>query len=189
MSSFQKASEEELIQAFAFEETREAAFEEVVRRYYSQVRRWIYRWVQSPEIAEELTQETFLAAWEKLHTFRGEAKLSTWLYTIARRKAFAYLRKDPARQWIPWPMMEEGEVWDPAAEADVPYERLFRELEAVQATLTPIQQKVYRAVWEEGRPYKDIASELGLRPNTIKAHVYHIRQRLWKFLRPWLGED
>jgi RNA polymerase sigma-70 factor (ECF subfamily) len=189
MSSFQKASEEELIQAFAFEETREVAFEEVVRRYYSQVRRWIYRWVQSPEIADELTQETFLAAWEKLHTFRGEAKLSTWLYTIARRKAFAYLRKDPVRQWIPWPTMEEGEVWDPAAEADVPYERLFRELEAVQATLTPIQQKVYRAVWEEGRPYNDIASELGLRPNTIKAHVHHIRQRLWKFLRPWLGED
>jgi RNA polymerase sigma-70 factor (ECF subfamily) len=187
--SFQKASEEALRQAFSCDETREAAFEEIVRRYYPRVKNWIHGWVKNLEVAEELTQETFLAAWNGLHGFRGEAKISTYLYTIARRKAFAYLRKDPARQWVPWPTPEDGEVWDPAAEPDVPYERLFRELSAAQATLTPIQKKVFQAVWEEGRPYKEVAAELGLRPNTIKAHIHHIRQRLWRFLRPWLGDE
>ncbi len=187
--SFRKVSEEALLDALAWEETREAAFEELVRRYYDQVHRWIRRWVQSPELAEELTQETFLIVWEKLHTFRGEAKISTWIYTIARRKTFQYLSKDPSRGWLPWPTTEAGEVWDPAAEPDTPYERFFRELTAAEATLTPIQKEVYRAVWQEGQPYKEVATRLGLRPNTIKAHVHHIRQRLWKYLRHWLGED
>lgn len=186
---FQGASEEVLLQAFSCDETREAAFEEIVRRYYTRVKSWIHGWVKKNDVAEELTQETFLVAWERLHNFRGEAKISTWLYTIARRKAFAYLKKDPARHWVPWPTTEAGESWDPAAQPDVPYERLFRELAAAEATLTPIQRKVFHAVWEEGRPYKEIAAELGVRPNTIKAHVHHIRQRLWNFLRPWLGEE
>ncbi len=187
--NFQKASEEALLQAVAYEETREAAFEEIVRRYYRQVKGWVERWAHDPNTAEELTQEIFLIAWEKLHTFRGEAKLSTWLYTIARRKTFHFLKKDLSRQWLPWPVSEEGEVWEPEAEADVPYERLFRELETARATLTPTQQEIYRAVWEEGRPYKEIASKMGLRPNTIKAHVFHIRRQLWKHLRSWLGEE
>ncbi len=187
--NFQKASEEELLQAITYEETREAAFEEIVRRHYNQVKSWVKRWIQNPDTAEELTQEVFLIAWENLHTFRGEAKVSTWLYTIAQRKTFSFLKKDPTRSWLPWPTSEEGEIWEPAAEVDVPYERLFRELETARTRLTPIQRKIYQAVWEEGRPYKDIASEMGLKPNTIKAHVFHIRRQLWKYLHSWLGDE
>jgi len=187
--SFQKASEEELLQAIAYEETREAAFEEIVRRHYRQVKGWVERWVQNPDTAEDLTQEVFLTAWEHLHTFRGESRLSTWLYTIARRKTFLFLKKDSTRSWLPWPTSEEGEIWEPAAQADVPYDRLFRELEAARTRLTFIQQKIYQAVWEEGRPYKEIASEMGLKTNTIKAHVFHIRRQLWKYLHYWLGDE
>jgi RNA polymerase sigma-70 factor (ECF subfamily) len=181
--------EQALIRALQNEETRLQAFEEVVRRHEARVKAWVRRWVSDPVLTDEVVQETFLAAWKGVSHFRGEAQLSSWLYKIAQRTAFRYLKAERLRTGLPWPVNEEGEPYEPTAESDVNYERLARELAIAKQSLTPIQQKVYEAVWEDGLAYKDIAATMGLSVNTIKAHVHHIRQRLWRFLRPWLGEE
>ncbi len=180
--------EPSLLEALQFEETREAAFEEVVRRYHAAVRRWIRGWVSDSVLVEELTQETFLSAWKSIHTFRGESCLSSWLYVIARRTTFRALKRQRQAAWLPWPIQEDGQLVEMAAEEDTPYERLWREIKAAQETLSPVQRRVFAALWDKGLSYREIAAELGLSPNTIKAHVFHIRQRFWKVLSTWLGE-
>lgn len=179
--------EASLVEALQVEETREAAFEEVVRRYYGLVRRWIRSWVSDPALTEELTQEVFLSAWKSIHTFRGQSRLSSWLYVIARRAAFRTLKQRQRERWVPWPQ-EDGQPVEMIAEEDTPYERLWQELEAARETFSPIQQRVFAAFWEQGLSYREIAAKLGVSPNTIKAHVFHIRQRLWKALQSWLGD-
>ena len=59
------------------------AFGEVIRLYSEPLYRQIRRMVQRHEDADDLLQNTFLKAWQSIDAFRGQAKLSTWLYKIA----------------------------------------------------------------------------------------------------------
>src|SRR3989441_12562304 len=59
------------------------AFAQLVQRYQRRIFNLVYRMLQHYEEAAEITQETFLAAWQGLPAFRGDARFSTWLYRIA----------------------------------------------------------------------------------------------------------
>jgi RNA polymerase sigma-70 factor (ECF subfamily) len=60
------------------------AFGELVRRYQSPVRAFLARMTRGDShLADDLAQETFLKAWQKLYTFRGSSRFSTWLFGIA----------------------------------------------------------------------------------------------------------
>src|SRR5262249_39048411 len=63
-----------------------AACAEVVRTHYQQVYRFLVHLCRNVHRAEDLTQETFAAAWEKIATFQGRATLATWLHRIAYTK-------------------------------------------------------------------------------------------------------
>jgi RNA polymerase sigma-70 factor (ECF subfamily) len=59
------------------------AFGELVRRYQDKIYTVCVRWLGNPALAEEIAQDTFVAAYRAMDRFRGESKLSTWLYSIA----------------------------------------------------------------------------------------------------------
>jgi RNA polymerase sigma-70 factor (ECF subfamily) len=61
----------------------ELVFTELVRRHRHELRVHTYRMLGSREESEDLTQQTFLSAWDKRHSFRGDASLRSWLYRIA----------------------------------------------------------------------------------------------------------
>ena len=71
------------------------SFEEVYQKYLKEVYCFLLRLSGDREIAEELTQQTFAIAFEKLENFRGECKLSVWLCQIAKHLYFDYLKKEP----------------------------------------------------------------------------------------------
>ena len=70
------------------------SFEEVYQKYLKEVYCFLLRLSGDREIAEELTQQTFAIAFEKLENFRGECKLSVWLCQIAKHLYFDYLKKE-----------------------------------------------------------------------------------------------
>ena len=65
------------------------SFEEVYQKYLKEVYCFLLRLSGDREIAEELTQQTFAIAFEKLENFRGECKLSVWLCQIAKHEYFS----------------------------------------------------------------------------------------------------
>ena len=70
------------------------AFGELVRRYQSPVRAFLSRMARGDiHLADDMAQETFLKAWQKLKTFRGEARFSTWLFGIAYREFLGEARR------------------------------------------------------------------------------------------------
>ena len=73
-------NEEDVINRLQYPETQRAAFGEVVKAYSEQLYWQIRRMVLSHDDANDLLQNTFIKAWSNLNYFRGEAKLSTWLY-------------------------------------------------------------------------------------------------------------
>src|SRR5579864_9339885 len=69
------------------------AFAQLVQRYQRRIFNLVYRMLQQYEEANETTQETFLAAWQGLPSFRGEARFATWLYRIAYNCALKQLER------------------------------------------------------------------------------------------------
>lgn len=70
------------------------AFAVLIDRYQNLVYTVVYRVVKVKEEAEEVAQDTFMKAFESLKSYRGESKFSTWIYSIAYRKALDRVRKN-----------------------------------------------------------------------------------------------
>lgn len=73
-------SDEALVKAFQAGEP--SAFAELVRRYQDQVYSSCFRWIRDPVIAEEVSQDVFVAVYRSLSQFRGDAQFSTWLFRV-----------------------------------------------------------------------------------------------------------
>lgn len=71
----------------------EDSFRQLVQLNHESVRLYLARFIGCPHQADDLAQDTFLVAYEKLSEFRGESKFSTWIIGIARFKAISFLRK------------------------------------------------------------------------------------------------
>lgn len=69
-------------------------FNVLMVKYDKKIMSFIYNIIKNKETAEDLTQEVFIAAFYKVHTFRKEYKFSTWLYKIAYNKTIDFIRKN-----------------------------------------------------------------------------------------------
>lgn len=94
-------------------------FEEIYRRYFGDVYRYLLRLSGSETVAEDVTSETFLRAMQALPRFRGDCNVRVWLCRIARNTYFS-TRRDPDNQ----PMEEPGE--ERAGSAPSPEEETLR---------------------------------------------------------------
>lgn len=76
----------------------EAAFKLLVDTYQDRVYNTVMGIVQNPEDAEDVTQEVFIQVYRSIHTFKGESKLSTWLYRIATTRSLDLLRSRKSKK-------------------------------------------------------------------------------------------
>jgi RNA polymerase sigma-70 factor (ECF subfamily) len=163
-------------------------FEQIVRHYSGMVFALAARLV-GPWEAEEVVQETFLRAWRGLETFRGEASLKTWLFTIAlnrakarqgtlarMRKVFASPRAS-AEDDRPWPGEEAP---DPAAspeEQAVALEQRARLRRAIRNLPEDFRHAVVLRDLE-GLSYDDIARVLSVPIGTVRSRIARGRAAL-----------
>lgn len=129
-----------------------------------------YRLTLDRELARDLTQETYLSAWEHRHDFRGESTVLTWLVRIATNKALNALRD--RKPTLP---IDRSEV--PAPESTTPEQmhragRLQEEFRAFASELAPLQRAVFELRFYQQLPFEQIAVQLGRAVGTIKA-TYH----------------
>ncbi|MBR3601524.1 MAG: sigma-70 family RNA polymerase sigma factor [Lachnospiraceae bacterium] len=68
-------------------------FDRVYAEYFSEVYKFVISLCQNPELAEEITQETFFKALKNIDKFKGNCKLSTWLCKIAKNTYYSYVKK------------------------------------------------------------------------------------------------
>lgn len=142
--------------------------------------------------AEDVASETFLAAYNGISRYSGRAELSTWLWSIAYRRAVSYLRKN-RRQWRleaePYESRQvgSGEEQEPAAAMQgEETEKIV--WEAVER-LPRLWAMAIILYYREGKSIIDIAKIMRTKENTIKTYLFRARQRLKKALAPAFGED
>lgn len=93
-------NEPELIEQLKEQRTREQAFTRLVREYQEPIYWQIRRMVNNHDDADDILQNTFLKAWTGIDSFRGESKLSTWLFRIATNETLNFLNKSKGTQSI-----------------------------------------------------------------------------------------
>ncbi|MBB5360732.1 RNA polymerase sigma-70 factor (ECF subfamily) [Rhodanobacter sp. ANJX3] len=127
--------------------------------------------------AEDLTQDAFVRAWQKLPDFRYESAFGTWLYRLAVNVALMDIR---ARGADPVSMVDDEHLPDPGQTPFCAAER--EELERAIALLPPRARAVLVLHDIEGWRHEDIGNELGMAVGTSKAQLHRARGLLRKML-------
>ncbi len=134
-----------------------AAFDALYNRYRADVYRLVYDMCRQHQTAEDLTQDTFVAALTKAASYRRDVSVKGWLLTIARHKALNHLR-DGARTRVPLDAVDEPSCADPY---DFESLDLLRELTERQRSVV-LLHVVY------GLKHKEIAVMLELEPDAVR---------------------
>ncbi len=130
--------------------------------------------------AEELTQRAFVAAWQRLPSFRGESAFGSWLHRLAVNTVLQDLRAESRRHRRVFPT-DDLAAFEAPVSAVPPGTRL--DLEQAIAALPPQARAVFVLHDVEGWPHADIARELGVAVGTAKAQLHRARHLLQETLR------
>jgi RNA polymerase sigma-70 factor (ECF subfamily) len=169
-------SEAELVEACR--DGRSAAFAELVNRYQNLVFGVISQVVSDRSRVEDLAQEVFLRVHRGLPSFRGDAKLSTWIYRIVRNVC-SESRRERVTVSID-ERTEDGRLrYEPAA-ADRAFSDLERRelLEKAIARLPVDQRFLISAHYFGGQPYHELADILEMPIGTVKTLLHRAKQHL-----------
>ena len=155
------------------------AFAELVRRYQSPVRAFLARLARGDtHLADDLAQETFLKAWRKLHTYRGTARFSTWLFGIAFNefRSMARQRRELALEDI-----EESrpEVVQPAADSR---SDLRLDLTEALKQLSSNERAAVVLCCQNGLSHEEAAQVLDCPLGTVKTNVLRGKEKLKRHL-------
>jgi RNA polymerase sigma-70 factor, ECF subfamily len=198
-SGMKIAAQEEsaLIQRIVAGETQ--LFHELIRPYEKLVYVTILTMVKNEAEAEDGAQETMINAFRHLKSFRGEAKFSTWLVTIAMNEGRKRLRKVKVAAETPLeiPTDENEGDFTPAVLTDwreIPLEALERkELRKKLREAVELLPEKYREVFVlrdiEGLNQEETAAALGINVTLVKVRLHRARMMLQKGLVPYLKSE
>jgi RNA polymerase sigma-70 factor (ECF subfamily) len=173
-----------------------AAFHELIHPYERLVYVTIFAILKNETEAEDGAQETMISAYRHLKSFRGEAKFSTWLVTIAMNEARKRLRKAKTAREDSFdePAEENGGDYTPAVLTDwreIPLEALERkELKEKLREAVGMLPEKYREVFVlrdiEELNQEETAAALGINVTLVKVRLHRARMMLQKMLVPYL---
>ena len=182
---------DEILVARFLEEGDEAAFESLVRRYQASLRKVAFGYLRDTMLAEDVAQEAFLQAYQRMHTLGRAEAFRGWLYRIAINRAHDYLRRMARKRELAG---EEGE--ERIRQLADPVE-LARQLEnkdfgrRLAVTLAGLPEKYRRPLILkeiEGMTYAEIAELLDWPMGTVQIRIHRARLKLRERARELLEQ-
>jgi RNA polymerase sigma-70 factor (ECF subfamily) len=173
------------------------SFGELVRRYQDRLYPTVVRLIGSPEDAQDILQDAFVRAFEKLDQFHGESSFYTWVYRIAVNLALSGRRKRHGRGQS-WPnhCLDDRSALDPpdsSLETDpaMALELVEREtmIEAALDALGPEHRAVVVLKDFDGHRYEEISALLKIPVGTVRSRLHRARCELRDRLRFLIDGD
>jgi RNA polymerase sigma factor (sigma-70 family) len=161
---------------------RNAGVSEFIRQFQKPVYYYLRRMVLSHEDADDLTQMVFIKAWKGLDGFRGDSKLSTWLYRIAHNECISFLRS--AKKILDVDVAEMEHALGSALQADALFsgDEIQAKLQTAIALLPEKQKAVFIMRYYDDLKYDEIAEITGTSVGALKASYHHAVQKIETFL-------
>ncbi len=179
-----KNNDAELIQRAL--EGDDTAFSVLVKKYQKSVHALVWRKIGDFHIAEDITQDTFLKAYQKLSTLKKPQRFASWLYVIATNDCKMWLRKKrlstQSLEDINSTALESA-TYSGYVIAENEQETAEAQREVVKKLLAKLQESERTVItlhYLGGMTYKEISEFLGVSVGTIKTRVYRARRRLKK---------
>lgn len=154
------------------------AYGELVDRYKDAVYHLCFSVLHDEAAAEDIAQETFIAAYYKLHQYDDKRRFSTWLFAVATNKSLTYLKQN--RRVVSG---EDGILDRYASHESGPSEQAERsEIRHAVDALPPKYRTVVSLYYWEGMEYQAIADVLGVPEGTVKGWLHRAKKQLRKEL-------
>lgn len=152
------------------------AFEGLYRHLSGRVYGVCLRMAGDTAEAEELAQEAWVRAWERLESFRGESRFSTWLHRLTVNVVLDHRRRE-GRLSKHFQSLPDGAL-DDAVPVHQPPPGLRMDLDRAVATLPEGARTVFLLYDVEGFKHQEIAEQLGVAEGTVKAQLHRARRLL-----------
>ena len=150
------------------------AFDELVRRYQSPVRRFfLSQTLGDSQLSDDLAQDTFIKAYSNIRSFRGLASFQTWLMRIAYNVFYDYTRSKHQTEYV------DAAPQRSASENS----SLKMDLYAALALLKPDERTCITLQLIDGYDIAGIAKITGLKEGTVKSHLSRGKEKLATYLR------
>lgn len=161
-----------------------SGFEALVRAHQSRVRQQLRRLTKGDHaLADDLAQETFVLAWRHIGSFRGDARVGTWLYRIAYNAFLADRRRAP----LPQEPLDNEPASPPVPDfSGSTVQRL--DVERALATLPEAERVALIHCFQLDLSHAEAADVLGWPLGTLKSHVARGKARLRERLAAWKPE-
>ena len=125
------------------------------------------------EDADDVLQNTFLKAWQARDSFRGDAKIGSWLFRIATNEALNFIEKNK--------ITSDGEMPDVASDPYFDGDETERQLQRAVTALPPKQKQVFLMKYFQEMKYEEISEILGTSVGSLKASYHMAVEKIQKF--------
>lgn len=166
-------SDNKLLDMFRDDESRNYAFNLIVRKYQEKLYWHIRRMVISHEDTDDIIQDVFIKVWKSLPKFKNQSQLYTWLYRIATNETITFLNKKRKRFFINLNDVEQE--LSNKLESDVYYngDEIQMKLQKAILTLPEKQRLIFNMKYYDEMKYEDISAILKTSVGGLKAS-YHL---------------
>jgi RNA polymerase sigma-70 factor (ECF subfamily) len=158
---------------------RRQAFEELVKKYTSQLYWQIRHMVLSHDDTNDVLQNTFIKVWMNLDNFRGDSKLATWLYRIAVNESLTFIQKRKDIVAIDDP--EAGAAADLESDPYFDGDETDLQLQKALQTLPEKQRVVFNMKYFQEMKYEDMSEILKTSVGSLKASYHFAVEKIEKY--------
>ena len=150
------------------------AFGELIRRHQSQIRNFLRRLAADPAEADDLAQETFLHAWDKLQTFSGRGSFIGWLLKVAYTTFLQSKRKSKRYAEV---LAESNYVAQVESRSYTQNTDEVSDLDKLLAVLTQEERAIMVMSYACGLSHREIGDTMGLPVGTVKSIIYRGKEK------------
>jgi RNA polymerase sigma-70 factor (ECF subfamily) len=174
--------DQEILEKFKNPDSRNWAFNQLVRKYQQKVYWHVRKMVIDHDEADDLTQEVFIKVWKHLPDFRQDAQLYTWIYRIATNECLNFLKSKKRRFFLPLNDITEELSQKIDANAGPDADEIQLKLQKALLKLPDKQRLVFNMRYYDELKYEEIAEILGTSVGALKASYHHAVKKIEDFL-------
>jgi len=160
------------------------AFAKIFSVYWHKIYKLMCKYSNNAEDSEDLTQETFVKIYQKIHTFRCESSFETWLYRVAVNNALNFTRQKHDTLSLNEVEGHAKSTLEPSIDAE--NKELSDRIQSAIAKLPENLRITFVLVAIEGKSYADTAQILDLNIDAVRMRMSRARKQLCAMLKPYL---
>jgi len=175
-------SDKELLDMYRESDTRNYAFNLIVRKYQERIYWHIRKIVVNHDDSDDVVQNTFLKVFGGLEHFREDSQLYTWMYRIATNEALTFLKRKKTKYLLP--LVDVEHALSNSLESDQYFngDELQLKLQKAVLRLPEKQRLVFNMKYYDEMKYEDISAILGTSVGALKASFHHAVKKIEKFI-------